>query len=453
MNPPNTPTETESLVSAQPTFADKDQKFACQECPAKCCRYPWNIIVTQAEYEQYMATDWMVQKLREENVEITAVKNNYSLPRTRKADGDLACVFLTDDNMCSVQVKEGHDFLPYTCQSYPFRFTAQAPKVGEGEETTAPHGRLSFFCRSIQQNYGEPVGQKLKFKYKKAREAGRIEFLPTSSELGKQLTLPDSTYTIISVALTHLFENPSVPVADALWQGRCLLEHLIDEHEPGSMASVVSVKKVLDAYAPEKVRPQLSELPAGTMIGKTVLALKLFNNIFYAMQDDFPKHPTIDLKKMNGKVLLLKVFMDLLMEQGEYPYWGLPKWVNMNAVKQMKVDEDRPEFQALLRRYYQQFFSSNSLFGVQADVLKGYFILGVTYPYILRVARFNAFANDRDTVTEADLIEAMGYADLLCDSISVRTKNTFIFEMKEKILTLIAFRLESFAKVLRSEAM
>lgn len=67
----------------------------------------------------------------------------------RELRGQLACVFLDADDLCSLHKRHGHAFLPRACQAFPFG-VAQDER---GDQVAL----LSRYCPSIAQNYGEPI--------------------------------------------------------------------------------------------------------------------------------------------------------------------------------------------------------------------------------------------------------------------------------------------------------
>lgn len=67
----------------------------------------------------------------------------------RDVDQMPQCVFLDDDELCSMQKKLGHDFLPQTCQSFPFGFVSN-----EKDQLVA---QMSQLCPSIRDGIGDLV--------------------------------------------------------------------------------------------------------------------------------------------------------------------------------------------------------------------------------------------------------------------------------------------------------
>jgi lysine-N-methylase len=95
------------------------QKYACRDCPARCCTSAWGTPVTPEECERILSDDDARFRLGERG---SAILRAGVLPM-REKDEQLACMFLDDDMLCSLHRKHGHEFLPATCQAYPFGFS------------------------------------------------------------------------------------------------------------------------------------------------------------------------------------------------------------------------------------------------------------------------------------------------------------------------------------------
>lgn len=59
-----------------------------------------------------------------------------------------ACVFLNEDQLCTIHAELGATAKPITCRQYPFQFTRTPDGIFVG---------ASFFCTSIRQNSGRPM--------------------------------------------------------------------------------------------------------------------------------------------------------------------------------------------------------------------------------------------------------------------------------------------------------
>lgn len=138
---------------------DADQKFACRDCPARCCRLPVAIPLNDDEVRRYREEPWIRERVGDDGM----VWIERGKVPTRDADRILQCVFLDDDGLCSMQKKFGHDFLPQTCQSFPFGFVRN--------EKSVLVAQMSQLCPSIREGYGERVTTSL-LKDKLAQKGG-----------------------------------------------------------------------------------------------------------------------------------------------------------------------------------------------------------------------------------------------------------------------------------------
>lgn len=122
---------------------NSNQRFSCRDCPARCCRLPVAISLNQDEIKRYIKQDWVRSRVGEKGIRLI---ENGIVP-TREAAGILQCIFLDDDELCSMQKQFDHGFLPQTCQSFPFGFVSDE----RGQLIT----QLSFVCPSVRDGYGE----------------------------------------------------------------------------------------------------------------------------------------------------------------------------------------------------------------------------------------------------------------------------------------------------------
>ncbi len=121
------------------------QRFACRDCPARCCTY-WGIPVSDEERERIFGDDEAMARLDDRG---RAILRAGILPM-RERNERLQCAFLDDDHLCSLHKRHGHAFLPAPCQAFPFGFSEN--EIGQ------PVALLSRYCPSIRDDYGEPVG-------------------------------------------------------------------------------------------------------------------------------------------------------------------------------------------------------------------------------------------------------------------------------------------------------
>ena len=139
------------------------QGFDCSGC-AKCCRSPWQVAVDEPSRKRMVelpVRDGLVQ-----------VEGRWV---TGKRDG--ACVFLTDDQLCSVHAQLGSSAKPHTCRQFPFHYQDTPDGVFVG---------VSFYCSAVQRNEGRPLAvheeelNSLLAQIPAPRRAGRLWLRPDS---------------------------------------------------------------------------------------------------------------------------------------------------------------------------------------------------------------------------------------------------------------------------------
>ncbi len=139
-----------------------NQKFECRDCPARCCRLPWNIRFSSDEATRYLAEPWVRERAGDEGA---LVISRGVLPM-REKDHRLQCIFLDDDMLCSMQKRFGHEYIPKSCQAFPFGFVR--------DEKDVVVAQLSQLCPSIRDNYGKPVDRQLKAKLQQRGDTERM---------------------------------------------------------------------------------------------------------------------------------------------------------------------------------------------------------------------------------------------------------------------------------------
>lgn len=95
----------------QPKYVDK---FQCngKRCNARCCKNGWKIIIDDETFKRYAKFEstekFFTSKITSENeLHFINVEQNE------------ICPFLTQENLCSIQLEHGEDFLSVTCRTYP----------------------------------------------------------------------------------------------------------------------------------------------------------------------------------------------------------------------------------------------------------------------------------------------------------------------------------------------
>ena len=102
----------EKFLYFQPEYVGK---FKCdgKNCLNNCCKRPWIIIIDKKTYEQYSRMEPPeVGKEICSHIEYNESQKEYFLK-------DRPCPFLTENNLCSMQLKYGEEFLSQTCATYP----------------------------------------------------------------------------------------------------------------------------------------------------------------------------------------------------------------------------------------------------------------------------------------------------------------------------------------------
>jgi Fe-S-cluster containining protein len=144
-----------SNAARVPLRLDDAQRFTCSQC-GRCCRRPWEIVVTPGEAEIYRkAGIARTYRERPDGPEGAARDPFEPIPGTlrfhrirKRSDG--ACGFLSPENRCRIHEELGGRRKPLTCRMFPWRFH---PVEGEVVVST------SFCCPTTIANEGAAVAE------------------------------------------------------------------------------------------------------------------------------------------------------------------------------------------------------------------------------------------------------------------------------------------------------
>lgn len=122
----------------------KGQKFSCTRC-GKCCRSHWTPEVESPRRARISSSYQALRVLKEKQVPPLMTRPDSRVVVRKDPSG--ACVFLQNDNLCSLH-DPAEQMKPTSCQQFPFLFrdTPQGTVVG-----------VSYLCDAAARNEGEPL--------------------------------------------------------------------------------------------------------------------------------------------------------------------------------------------------------------------------------------------------------------------------------------------------------
>jgi len=96
--------------------------FSCtgNACKNNCCHH-WTINIDEQTYSKFMSLD---DDIKNEINEKLAFTENEKKEVYIKLDEQKRCTFLNESGLCTLQLRLGHDYLSYTCRTYPRMFCA-----------------------------------------------------------------------------------------------------------------------------------------------------------------------------------------------------------------------------------------------------------------------------------------------------------------------------------------
>ncbi|GAB4251236.1 MAG: hypothetical protein OHK005_18370 [Candidatus Methylacidiphilales bacterium] len=387
---------------------DPHQRFACRDCPARCCKN-WSITASATEMENLLRLDWVRERLATFGAEPKPLPSShgttYRLPM-RARGRELVCVFLDDDDLCSVHRREGHEKLPAICQSFPFSFVQ--------EKTGVVHASLSTYCPSIRDNYGEPLASQIETKFSQASPF--TIRLPDTLALGPH-QVPQETFLRLGDFWLDIL-GAETPLAYALGAIRDHLTILQDSLGPSPSATTQPVswadagweettKLMPDLLHQQAQRlghyqPETFPFPTRAMLGSLLIAL--CDPTFRAIVQPRPYRflPSI-VRNILG---LATGRLPLRME-------GIDRPVRFHQAA-WQVEGPQPEHESLIRAALTGGLRSRLHFARADSLPEVVLLLAAGLAIIHLYARLRASALERRAVNEADVREAVAIADKVC---------------------------------------
>ena len=373
--------------------APKDQRFECRDCPARCCRLPWAIKFSQDEVDRYLAEPWVQTRAGVDGLNVIA---GGTLPM-REHERRLQCLFLDEDQLCGMQKQFGHSYIPRACQAFPFGFI----KNEKGEILA----QLSQLCPSIRENYGKPVDKQLKIKLK---QKGDVERMTTAmSSLGRVL-LGQNQYLEVARAWTTELRKELSP-AD-------ILAHLYDRMmtfdralpEGSERVENKAVERAL-AQARDTLPDPLEPTPRASFHARALYSYLLGNLCYPARVRQ--SHRVGGGGALHGVRSLLNKWA-WLRERGTVDMLFVKNRFRLQRVRSVKRFLDQPTG-ALVRQYLLLTVQRRQLFATPRYIHDPIIDMCLATALISRFARCMAAADERDTVTDADVREAISVAELV----------------------------------------
>jgi lysine-N-methylase len=391
------------MAMADRIVTDNTQKYSCQDCPAKCCRFPWKITISEVEAVRYRATPWLQARLDKENVDFLPKGTGYELPRVLMSNGAAGCVFLDPDNLCSIQKQLGHEAIPVACQTYPFEF---AHNRAPDNPTVYPS--TSFFCKSIIENYGTSIDEIIPAKLTLKEANNQVLSLPDFLTLrGKAISR--SNYLMLADRLEQLFRGTDLPVKQVLLRAN---QELLRLATVSSSQNEIDERAVRGAFAEDAWKPAILPTERNAFTGRVLIAIGLSGIALDFLYKDKGKAYGAKGGESSPTLKYARFLLQLIQEKGNVEFWDIPKPVNLRAAKAVRIDENNPVFQAQLMRFYTQLFRSKILFVQKPDLVQMMLSLAVSYSSILRLACYEAYGHDRQEVELSDFTEAIGICAL-----------------------------------------
>lgn len=370
------------------------QRYECSGCPARCCRQPWSSRVEPERIPRLLAEPLVRERVGAEGL---SVLSGGILPM-REKNGILECVFLDEDERCSLHKQFGHDFLPRGCQAFPFGFVR--------DEKDALVVQLSLLCPSIRDNYGKPLGKQLKAKLDQAGGPGRMSQRMATRD-GRMLTRPQFLRVAEHWDSALAKEAPLLQTLAQLFDWTTAFEQaLSSEPELVSDAAVDAAFNAADAAPVEPLAPlEKSSYHA------RLLFSALLGNLCYPSRLRQParlgKAPWWRFEALRA----LGNKRAFLQERGTVDLLFAPKPLALQKVKGIPRFLGGEEAKRV-RDYLRLTLSRRQIFSEPRHLVGVLLDLALAAVLVSRYARCRAASAERGAVAHEDLNEAIGVAEL-----------------------------------------
>lgn len=376
------------------TFSAPDnQLFECRDCPARCCRTPWSIQLGTEEVERYIDDPWVIDRAGADGVRVLGRK---MLPK-RVHERRLQCVFLDEDELCSLQKKFGHGYIPRACQAFPFGFLR--------DEGGALVALLSQYCPSIRDNYGKPVRKQLPSKLK---QKGDIERMSTVMSTQRRVMLSQKQYLRVARLWSEQLASQTSPLD--------VIALMYDQLDAFDTSLPGDAEKTTDAYvgsALKKARTHGTQ-PLAPRAKPSFQARALYSyllgNLCYPSRLRRP-----DLVGGGPGLLGLRSFGNKLAwmrTRGTVDMLLTPRPFKLQHVRKVAPFLDQPPG-ALVNAYLRQTLDRRQVFSKPRYLLSVIVDLAMATVLISRFARCLALSSERDTVIDDDVREGISVAELV----------------------------------------
>lgn len=405
----------------------EEQRYACRDCPARCCRTPWGIPVSP-EVAHVILQD---EELRTRLVgRAPGVLASGILPMIEK-EGQLQCVLLEDDLLCGLQKRHGHQSLPQACQAYPFGFM----KNEQGQEVAL----LSRHCPSIRDNTGEPLRDQIE---QKLVQAGGSRSLTTRMGLPSGRTLSELQYVAVVRAWQQQLQAGS-PLLGVL-RAYSLTESFDQALPQSPRLENREIQAALDQAQGTLDSVRLEPRKKPTFQARLFYAHEL-GNLSYpsrVMTDFSVRRPTWGQRLGSWSSKLAWLF-----ELGSVDLLYVPGRVPLGKIRRIPPFLEG-EWGGLVRDYLVEVLERRQVFVKQTYLTRTAVDLGLMVALISRFARASAAGQKRSEVNRADVLEGLGVADLLMAHQADAVQSTVLAQLRLQLMSDTA----AFSRFLASEA-
>ena len=372
-----------------------EQRFECKDCPARCCRLPWSIRFDDAEAKRYLEEPFVRERAGTEGLAVIALG---VLPMHDRG-GRLECIFLDEDELCSLQKRFGHGYIPRSCQTFPFGFVR--------DEKDVLVAQLSLLCPSIRDNYGRPVGKQLAAKLEQRGGAQRM-----SQRMGTRdahmLTRPQ----YLRVARHWDDElardgSPAATLAQLFGWTMAFEETLVGGPE---VATDVEVAAGFERAAAAPIAPFAPR--SSTSYHGRVLYAYLLGNLCRPSRLRQPNRVGREPWRRLEGLRAVANKLAWMLERGSVDLLFVPRRVPLRGVRRVARFLDGAEG-VRVRNYLRRALALRQLFAQPRHQLDVLLDLALATAIISRYARCRAASEERGDVSATDVGEAIGVAELV----------------------------------------
>jgi len=363
-------------------------KYSCINC-GRCCTH-WGISVDEKTSENLLKYDWGAHypDMKDKPAMVrrkSAIEGGESYFMKMRKDG--RCPFLDDKEFCRIHSDLGYDAKPLTCKRFPLELVKGRRSV---------YARLSFYCPAVASGEGQALGSQRRWMETCLRGGG-THSLPEEMFWAEGLRLAPADAAEIENHLLDILRSEDRPLRERLLLCGALIEGagLFVEEKGKNSTGYMREMARLD-YQP--LEDEAGGKPFSPSQGRLAIGL-------FLLQDSKPT--------TMGRLAHLPGIVKYLFHFGGVKSHILKTKSSFRKASKVVFEPLDEEFESLLVRFFEHKIIGKRHLEGDMPLVGTWALFCAAYRVVDIMSRVRAAAEGREKVSQKDVAEALGLADLL----------------------------------------